>query len=106
MSDDKKYNGWTNYETWCVHLWLSNEEGSYNYCRGLADECKEYAVEHEHDIWSPEEHARFRLADMLKESLAEGMDNLKLPASVWSDLLSSALDRVNWNEIANAFLEE
>ncbi len=22
------YNGWTNYETWCVNLWLINQEGS------------------------------------------------------------------------------
>lgn len=22
----QKYNGWSNYETWCVSLWLSNEQ--------------------------------------------------------------------------------
>jgi len=24
------YNGWTNYETWNVALWLQNDEGLYN----------------------------------------------------------------------------
>lgn len=38
MSEDKKYNGWTNYETWNVALWLDNEEGSYNYWRETAQE--------------------------------------------------------------------
>jgi len=26
---DKGYNGWTNYETWNVALWLQNDEGLY-----------------------------------------------------------------------------
>jgi hypothetical protein len=25
------YNGWTNYETWAVSLWLGNEESSYRH---------------------------------------------------------------------------
>ena len=32
------YNGWTNYETWNVALWLDNDEQSY----ALARTCKNY----------------------------------------------------------------
>lgn len=34
----KEYNGWQNYETWNVALWLDNEQGSYNYWRERAEE--------------------------------------------------------------------
>ena len=30
---DTTYNGWTNYETWNVALWLGNDEGLYNMAR-------------------------------------------------------------------------
>ena len=28
---DTTYNGWPNYQTWNVMLWLDNDEGAYNY---------------------------------------------------------------------------
>ena len=31
---DTSYNGWTNYETWNVALWLQNDEVMYNMARG------------------------------------------------------------------------
>ena len=33
-----EYNGWENYETWNVALWINNDEGLYN----LAMECGDY----------------------------------------------------------------
>ena len=33
-----EYNGWENYKTWNVALWINNDEGLYN----LAQECGDY----------------------------------------------------------------
>jgi hypothetical protein len=36
---DKTYNGWKNYETWNVALWIGNDEGFYE----LGQEARNYA---------------------------------------------------------------
>ena len=34
---DQEYNGWTNYETWNVALWIQNDEGLYDIARRCDD---------------------------------------------------------------------
>ena len=33
---DETYQGWTNYETWAVSLWINQDEAMYRYLRLIA----------------------------------------------------------------------
>ena len=47
METDTTYNGWKNYETWNVILWLDNDEGLYNIVKYSESESYEDFV-HDH----------------------------------------------------------
>ena len=49
---DISYNGWENYETWNVALWINNTEGLYNIAMELGD--YESFVDFMNEIQSPE----------------------------------------------------
>ena len=90
--EDASYNGWANYPTWCVNLWLSNDEGLYNEALArarspLAAPGDRIAVADEFKTW-------------VRDELAPD-----LGASFAADLLGYALDQVDWFEIAVAWLE-
>ncbi len=40
MGMSERYNGWANWETWNVALWIGNDEGLYS----IARESKDYAT--------------------------------------------------------------
>lgn len=101
---DRKYNGWTNYETWNVKLWMDNDEGSYHFWKEATldalDEGYDGMTRHE----SVKDAARARLADQLKEHHEEAAPDLG--ASCYADLLGAALSEVNWCEIAESLIDD
>jgi hypothetical protein len=95
------YNGWSNYETWAVKLWLDNDEGTYNY---WSDRAKEIIRDPRlSEYLTIEQTARQDLADELKR---EHEENAPEVSGVFSDLLNAALSEVEWSEIAESMLAD
>lgn len=83
---DVGYQGWRNYETWNVHLWLSNDQGLYEETNRLARRIKD----------------GYRLGQAIKEMLEEAMPKLM---GLWSDLLGNAFRSADFTEIGRSWLE-
>ena len=90
------YQGYANYESWAISLWLNNEEGSYGFWTEQATDLLE-----QHD--GDQDEAKDALADQLKESI---QDNTPDVQGLYRDLLTTALERVDWYEVAETFMEE
>lgn len=97
MSTDtsETYNGWKNYPTWCVNLWLSNDEGLYN---ETLDRIARIPVEMDAGL-------RVDVADTIRAFVVDELAP-DLGASFAADLLGYALDSVDWLEIADVWLEQ
>ena len=100
------YNGWTNYETWNVKLWMDND--GYEYYAERAQEI--YDASRADSDFTRSERATLTLADSLKDQYENAMQDVldasKAQTSVWADLLGAALSEVNWHEIANSLMDE
>jgi hypothetical protein len=88
--NDNTYNGWKNYETWNVNLWIQNDEGLYGFVRdsleSLMDRCD--------NDWE-----NVSIND-IQEIVHDAFPLHKTPDGV--SLFSNEID---WNEISDALLE-
>jgi hypothetical protein len=84
LTQDESYNGNCNWETWCVGLWLSNDEGIYHETIEILSGDFEY------------NHQRY---SALEDYVSELLDQ-----KIITDKIS--LHRVDFEEVAEGFSEE
>ena len=100
------YNGWKNYPTWAVNLWLSNDEPLYREALERTSDTIENPP-HLSEYWDEEQTARYNVADMLKDWMEELCeDQIEYGASMYTDLIGYALSQVEWDEVADAWIEQ
>jgi len=91
--DEKGYNGWKNYETWLVALWINNDQGTQEIALDMARQYKGM------------EHENYELSHALKDWIEE-TNPLADNADLFADLLNAALSEVDWYEIAESFFDD
>lgn len=111
MSEDTTYNGWKNYETWAVGMYLDGNytgSGTYEY---VIETVKEALERSTFNPLSGKMNDRYEVSQALK-SLVEndtdpcgyGNDDGPELNPLVSDLLGAALSSVDWYELADAWI--
>ena len=103
-----KYAGWENYATWAVNTWLDNDQATQEMVMSVVeDSIMRSAVceQVESGIWTPEQAARYMVADDLK-AMVDDEECGFLPdvGGMAGDLLGWAVGQVNWDEIADSWI--
>lgn len=101
---ETKYNGWTNYETWLVNLWIDNS-GDQDYWNDSSRDLFEYSKGD--STFTKEENAIADLADLMREYYDE-LAGQWMPdqSSMFADMINASMREVNWREIAEHYIDE
>lgn len=95
------YEGYSNYETWIVKIWIDNDQGSYLYWQECANDVFENSKPDR--TFTRRERAKIYLADMLESEIKGNAPEL---TGTYADLLTAALSAVDWQEIAGELIDD
>lgn len=118
-----QYNGWSNYPTWAVNLWLINNEGDYDTLESemarAEEEIRQAIADDEGDgdaelhSYTPENLRRIKLyvVDVMDVYVENVLEETKqydpcLLTGLIGDLYSFATEQVNAREIALSICDE
>lgn len=85
---EKTYNGWATYETWLVNLWLTDSPHTEELIREWAKEMEDY-----------------ELARTLEDYVDDMADEENIYNGLIQDLIKSAMSDVDWEELAQHYIE-
>jgi len=91
-----KYNGWTNYETWNLNLWLDNDREWYRAVNDKAVGLVNDALTKKQEI----EILRSFIIDLVQD------EEPKIDACFYSDILNASIREVNFWEISTNIINE
>jgi hypothetical protein len=100
FQSNKEVNGWTNYVTFATYTWLSNEESGYNELVNMASQYTRCIDTNDYEAMRD---ALYDLESDIKDYI-EAMQNDDT-SGMFTDLLGYAIELVNCEEIALAFIE-
>jgi hypothetical protein len=84
------YDGFSNWQTWRVYLWLTKDEALYDASRTIARDTTSTV---------PEFTATAQLEDLVRCMIPD----FEAKDGIWKDLIQAcALRDVNWQELVNA----
>lgn len=88
---EEGYNGYTNYETWLVMLWIDNEQSSHEYWLDMAKSIDDSV----------------QLARAMQDHFEECRENVlnEHVSLFFSDMLNAAFSHVNWMELSEYIIE-
>jgi len=95
------YNGWKNWETWVVNLWLTNDQELYDLTLAINYETKYFS----------ESEAITYVATEIRESTMAIWDTMTGNVDHWAlglftDLIQGSMALVDWDEIARSVRED
>jgi hypothetical protein len=100
---DTTYNGWSNYETWAVSMYLDgNYTGSDTYEQAI-ETVRDALERSTFNVLSGQMNDRYEVSQALKDWVRG--ENENEDASLAADLLGAAFDAVNWYELADAWIQ-
>ena len=101
----ERYNGYHNYETWLVKVWIDNDQGNVEY---WVEQAQDLYTNHAEDTkyFTKREEAIILLSESMKEYYEDRMPEGDDIGGLWSDLLHSALSDVDWHELAGMIMEQ
>lgn len=91
MKDDK-YNGWSNYSTWLVKVWLDNEPYSY------------YEIREQAEGFRDKDEFRKWFKDWVENQVLDGLQSTS--GNLTMDLAMTAFREANLDEIVESYVED